>query len=85
MISMLVIVSYPAQAGRPTQWMPIPFATPDSPNAGVMSMAVFKDKLFAGSQDYEKGLRIWRMERDGAWEQVTEAGLATRCSPLRNK
>jgi hypothetical protein len=75
MTVLLGMGSVPASAGSPDQWMRIPFATADSPNNGILSLEVFKDHLYAGSQDYENGLRIWRMEGNGSWTQMTPAGF----------
>jgi len=74
-IGLLAMGNFPAQAGAPDQWTRIPFETDDSFNYGILSLEVFKGHLYAGSQDYDNGMRIWRMESDNRWTQVTQAGF----------
>jgi hypothetical protein len=73
--SLVAVSSLPAEAGTPDKWTRVPFSTDDSPNTGVTSMVVFKGNLYAASQDFVNGMRIWRMGKRGAWTQVSEAGF----------
>jgi len=72
---LLAVSSLPARANSPAQWTRIPFETLDSFNYGVMALEEFKGRLYAGSQDYDIGMRIWRMEKNGTWTQVTPPGF----------
>lgn len=74
-VSLVLGGSLPAQAGTPDKWTRVPFSTDDSPNTGVTSMVVFNGNLYAASQDFVNGMRIWRMGKRGAWTQVSEAGF----------
>jgi len=42
---------------------------------GVISLEVFKDRLYAGTANGSIGGGVWRWQQDSQWQQVSEAGF----------
>lgn len=63
----------PAQAAAPVDWSQIPFQKDG--NTGIHTLEVFKGSLYASTQNYDTGLRIWRMGDNQTWTPVSEAGF----------
>ena len=48
----------------------------DSQTIGVISLQVFQNQLYAGTANGSGG-SVWRQQRDGQWQQVSEPGLGS--------
>jgi hypothetical protein len=48
----------------------------DSQTAGVISLQVFQNRLYAGTSNGSGG-SVWRQGSDGQWQQVSEAGFGS--------
>ena len=51
------------------------FGDPD--NAGVLALEIFNDRLYAASDNYQIGAKVWRMETNGSWTAVSEPGFGS--------
>ena len=44
---------------------------------GVSALEVFKGQLYAGATNGDVGAQVWRWEKDGQWQQVSETGFGS--------
>jgi hypothetical protein len=49
----------------------------DPLTSGVSALEVFKGQLYAGATNGEMGGQVWRWQRDGQWQQVSETGFGS--------
>ena len=49
----------------------------DPYNAGVLALEIFNDRLYAASDNYQIGAKVWRMETNGSWTAVSEPGFGS--------
>jgi len=49
----------------------------DPYNVGVLALEIFKDQLYAASDNYQIGAKVWRMETNGSWTAVSEPGFGS--------
>lgn len=47
----------------------------DPQTAGVSALEVFQGQLYAGASNGSTGGQVWRLDKDGQWLQVNEAGF----------
>ena len=47
----------------------------DPTTNGVISLELFRGRLYAGTANWNTGGQVWRWNRDGQWEQVSETGF----------
>lgn len=64
---------YFSQSAPPSQWTRVSF--PNDGDTGIHTLEVFKDLLYASTENDKKGLRIWRLEDDESWKPVCEYGF----------
>lgn len=49
----------------------------DPSNTGVLALEIFNDHLYAASDNYQIGAKVWRMETNGSWTAVSEPGFGS--------
>ncbi|HKY53726.1 MAG TPA: hypothetical protein VJM08_05430 [Anaerolineales bacterium] len=49
----------------------------DPQTNGVISLEVFQGRLYAGTANWNTGGHVWRWQKDGEWQQVSEAGFGS--------
>jgi flagellin len=49
----------------------------DPMNEGVLALEIFNDRLYAASDNYQIGAKVWRMETNGGWTAVSEPGFGS--------
>jgi hypothetical protein len=49
----------------------------DPLNSGVLALEIFNDHLYAASDNYQIGAKVWRMETNGSWTAVSEPGFGS--------
>ena len=49
----------------------------DPLTTGVSALEVFKGQLYAGATNGEVGAQVWRWQKDGQWQQVSETGFGS--------
>jgi hypothetical protein len=49
----------------------------DPYNAGVLALEIFNGRLYAASDNYQIGAKVWRMETNGSWAAVSEPGFGS--------
>jgi hypothetical protein len=54
------------------------FGDPD--NTGVLALEIFNDRLYAASDNYQIGAKVWRRETNGIWTAVSEPGFGSAYS-----
>ncbi len=52
----------------------------DHDNAGVLALEIFNDRLYAASDNYQIGAKVWRRETNGSWTAVSEPGFGSAYS-----
>ena len=46
-------------------------------NVAVLALEIFNDRLYAASDNYQSGAKVWRMETNGSWTAVSEPGFGS--------
>ena len=49
----------------------------DPATNGVSALEVFQGQLYVGATNGNVGAQVWRWERDGQWQQVSETGFGS--------